>query len=106
MPKVMVWAPKVPPGPISGHGQQFDIRFSSYYQVPIAVTAGWAAFPVYIRSPHTHARTHAYTFMLPLYTYSLVQRLSHKIVHFLKKSTKLFMRILPRVLSDLRRGGT
>ena len=26
--------------PISGHGQQFDICFPSYYQVPIDVTAG------------------------------------------------------------------
>ena len=29
----------------------------------------------------------------------IVQRLSHKIIHFFKKSTKLFMRILLRALS-------
>ena len=28
--------------PISGHGQQFDICFPSYYQVPIDVTAKWS----------------------------------------------------------------
>ena len=37
--------------PISGHGQQFDICFPSYYQVPIDVTAGWAASLVNTRSP-------------------------------------------------------
>jgi len=52
MPRVMVWAPEVPPGPpISGHGQQFDISFPSYYQVPIDVTPGWAASLVNTRSP-------------------------------------------------------
>ena len=29
--------------PISRHGQQFDIYFPNYYQVPVDVTAGWAA---------------------------------------------------------------
>jgi len=37
--------------PISGHGQHFDIFFPSYYQVSIDVIAGWAASPVYTRSP-------------------------------------------------------
>ena len=42
---MMVWVPEVV------RGQQFDICFPSYYQVPIDVTAGWAASPVYTRSP-------------------------------------------------------
>ena len=32
-------------------GDMDDICFPGYYQVPIDVTAGWAAFPVYTRSP-------------------------------------------------------
>ena len=36
--------------PINGHGQQFDICFPGYYQVPIDVTAEWAAFLVNTRS--------------------------------------------------------
>ena len=49
MPRVMVWIVEVPPGPHAlnnGHGQQFEVCFSSYYQVPIDVPAGWAAFLV------------------------------------------------------------
>jgi len=46
MPKVIVLTTKVPPRPhpLARCGQQFDIC-SSYYQVPIDVTAGWAASP-------------------------------------------------------------
>jgi len=60
-PKVMVWAPEVPPRPhpFSGHGQQFDIRFSSYYQVPIDVTAGTVACPVDTKSPFVQSITGA-----------------------------------------------
>ena len=36
---------------IRAHGQQFEIRFASYYQVPIDVTVGWAASLVNTRSP-------------------------------------------------------
>ena len=38
--KVMVWASKVLPGPYRWlrHGQQFDICFPRYYQIPIDVT--------------------------------------------------------------------
>jgi len=46
--RLMVWTPEVPPGThlLVKHGQQFDICFISYYQVPINVTAGWTAFLV------------------------------------------------------------
>ena len=47
--------------PISRHGQQFDICFPSYYQVPIDVTAGWAASLVNTKSPfiqHKQTQTH------------------------------------------------
>jgi len=39
--RVMVWAPRSPTWTtlISEHRQQFDIRFPSYYQAPIDVTA-------------------------------------------------------------------
>jgi len=46
--------------PISGHGQQCDICFPSYYQVPIDATAGWAASPVHTHT-HTHTDTHTHT---------------------------------------------
>jgi len=36
------------------HGQQFDICFPSLHQVPIDVTAGWAASPVGTRPPGPH----------------------------------------------------
>jgi len=58
-----VWAPEVPPGP---HPlmRQFDICFPSLCQVPIDVTAGWVASPVF-KWGHTH--THIQT---PMGTYN------------------------------------
>ena len=38
------------PHPLARHGQQFDICFASFYQVPIDVTAGWAVSTVDTRS--------------------------------------------------------
>ena len=43
MPRVMVWAHETGLRPLARHGQQFDIWFPTYYQVPIDATAGWAA---------------------------------------------------------------
>ena len=50
MPRVIAWAPEVPPGP---HPlANMDLR-SSYYQVPIDVTAGWTTSLVNTRSSFT-----------------------------------------------------
>jgi len=51
--------------PISRHGQQFDICFPSYYQVPIDVTAGWAASLVNTTHIHTHTHIHTKVVIAP-----------------------------------------
>jgi len=83
--------------PISRHVQQFDICLPSYYEVPIDITAGWAAsldnttFPFihthsltpYVRSyTHTHTRTHACT-----HTYS--HKHTHSYTHTHTRVTHL-----------------
>ena len=57
--RMMVWAPKVPPGPhpLTRHGQQFDICFPSY------IYTRWL-LPQSTRSPFKHTGTHWLQLML------------------------------------------